>query len=268
MNMLVCIKQVPDTTEIKINPETNTLIRDGVPSIVNPFDAYALECAAKLKDANPGSKIVVVSMGPEQAKAALKECLSVGGDKAYLVSGREFGGSDTLATGYALSQAIKKIEELEGFKFDVLFAGKQAIDGDTAQVGPQIAENLDIAQVTYAFEAWAQENGTLKVKKEEEEGFEMLELPLPCMVTVTKPDYEPRYPTIKSKMAANKAQITVLSAQDFELDLGQVGLKNSPTRVKKTFTPPRKTGGVKIKEETNEESAKKLFEMLRDKNII
>lgn len=268
MNMLVCIKQVPDTTEIKINPETNTLIRDGVPSIVNPFDAYALECAAKLKDANPGSKIVVVSMGPEQAKAALKECLSVGGDKAYLVSGREFGGSDTLATGYALAQAIKKIEELEGIKFDVLFAGKQAIDGDTAQVGPQIAENLDIAQVTYAFEAWAQENGTLKVKKEEEEGFEMLELPLPCMVTVTKPNYEPRYPTIKSKMAANKAQITVLSAQDFELDLGQVGLKNSPTRVKKTFTPPRKTGGVKIKEETNEESAKKLFEMLRDKNII
>lgn len=268
MNMLVCIKQVPDTTEIKINPETNTLIRDGVPSIVNPFDAYALECAAKLKDANPGSKIIVVSMGPEQAKVALKECLSVGGDKAYLVSGREFGGSDTLATGYALAQAIKKIEELEGFKFDVLFAGKQAIDGDTAQVGPQIAENLDIAQVTYAFEAWAQENGTLKVKKEEEEGFEMLELPLPCMVTVTKPDYEPRYPTIKSKMAANKAQIAVLSAQDFELDLGQVGLKNSPTRVKKTFTPARKSGGVKIKEETNEESAKKLFEMLRDKNII
>ena len=268
MNMLVCIKQVPDTTEIKINPETNTLIRDGVPSIVNPFDAYALECAARLKDKNPGSKIVVVSMGPEQAKAALKECLSVGGDKAYLVSGREFGGSDTLATGYALAMAIKKIEELEGFKFDVLFAGKQAIDGDTAQVGPQIAENLDIAQVTYAFEAWAQDNGTLKVKKEEEDGFEMLELPLPCMVTVTKPDYEPRYPTIKSKMAANKAQIPVLSAQDFELDLGQVGLKNSPTRVKKTFTPPRKSGGMVIKEETNEDSAKKLFEMLRDKNII
>jgi electron transfer flavoprotein beta subunit len=268
MNMLVCIKQVPDTTEIKINPETNTLIRDGVPSIVNPFDAYALECAARLKDKNPGSKIVVVSMGPEQAKAALKECLSVGGDKAYLVSGREFGGSDTLATGYALAMAIKKIEELEGFKFDVLFAGKQAIDGDTAQVGPQIAENLDYPQVTYAFEAWAQDNGTLKVKKEEEDGFEMLELPLPCMVTVTKPDYEPRYPTIKSKMAANKAQIPVLSAQDFELDLGQVGLKNSPTRVKKTFTPPRKSGGMVIKEETNEESAKKLFEMLRDKNII
>jgi electron transfer flavoprotein beta subunit len=268
MNMLVCIKQVPDTTEIKINPETNTLIRDGVPSIVNPFDAYALECAAKVKDANPGSKIVVVSMGPEQAKVALKECLSVGGDKAYLVSGREFGGSDTLATGYALAKATAKIEELEGVKFDIIFCGKQAIDGDTAQVGPQIAENLDYPQVTYAFEAWAQENGTVKVKKEVEDGFEMLEMPLPCVITVTKPNYEPRYATIKSKMAANKAVIPVLSAQDFELDLGQVGLKNSPTRVKKTFTPPRKSGGMKIKEENNEESAKKLFEILRDKNII
>lgn len=267
MNMLVCIKQVPDTTEIKINPETNTLIRDGVPSIVNPFDAYALECAAKMKDANPGSKIVVVSMGPEQAKVALKECLSVGGDKAYLVSGREFGGSDTLATGYALAMATKKIEELEG-KFDVIFCGKQAIDGDTAQVGPQIAENLDYPQVTYAFESWLQENGTVKVKKEVEDGFEMLEMPTPCVITVTKPNYEPRYPTIKSKMAANKAQIPVLSAQDFELDLTQVGLKNSPTRVKKTFTPPRKSGGMVIKEENNEESAKKLFAVLTEKNII
>ncbi len=267
MNMLVCVKQVPDTTEIKINPETNTLIRDGVPSIVNPFDAFALECAAKVKDANPGSKIVVVSMGPEQAKAALKECLAVGGDKAYLVSGREFGGSDTLATGYALYKAVAKLEELEG-KFDVIFFGKQAIDGDTAQVGPQTAENLDYPQVTYAFEAWAQENGTLKVKKEVEDGFEMLEMPLPCVVTVTKPDYEPRYPTIRSKMAANKAKIDTLSAQDLDLDLTQIGLKNSPTRVKRTFTPVRKSSGMKIKEETNEESAKKLFEVLTDKNII
>ncbi len=237
MNMLVCIKQVPDTTEIKINPETNTLIRDGVPSIVNPFDAFALECAAKVKDANPGSKIVVCTMGPEQAKTALKECLSVGADKAYLISGREFGGSDTLATGYALAKAMVKMEELEG-KFDIIFCGKQAIDGDTAQVGPQMAENLGIPQVTYAYEAWVQDGGKLKVKKEVEDGFEMLELAMPCMITVTKPDYEPRYATIKSKMAANKAEIPVLSAQDFELDLAQVGLKNSPTRVKRTFTPP------------------------------
>lgn len=268
MNMLVCIKQVPDTTEIKINPETNTLIRDGVPSIVNPFDAYALECAAKVKDKNPGSKIVVITMGPEQAKAALKECLSVGGDKAYLITDRKFGGSDTLATGYVLAQAKAKIEELEGEKFDLIFCGKQAIDGDTAQVGPQMAENLDYPQVTYAFEAFVEEAGKVKVKKEVEDGFEMLEMPIPAVITVTKPNYEPRYATIKSKMAANKAQIANLSADDLDLDPAQIGLKGSPTKVKKTFTPPQKTGGIVIKEETNEESAKKLFELLRDKNII
>lgn len=152
MNILVCIKQVPDTTEIKIDPVTNTLIRAGVPSIVNPFDAYALEIAARIKDVTPGTKITLLSMGPEQAKAALKECLAVGGDKAYLVSDRAFGGADTLATSYTLKTAIEKLEETEG-KFDIIFCGKQAIDGDTAQVGPEIAEHLDYPQVTYAVEA-------------------------------------------------------------------------------------------------------------------
>jgi len=133
MNILVCIKQVPDTTEIKIDPVTNTLIRAGVPSIVNPFDAYALEIAARIKDVTPGTKITLLSMGPDQAKAALKECLAVGGDKAYLVSDRAFGGADTLATSYTLKTAIEKLEETEG-RFDIIFCGKQAIDGDTAQV--------------------------------------------------------------------------------------------------------------------------------------
>ena len=157
MNILVCMKQVPDTTEIKIDPVTNTLIRDGVPSIVNTFDAFALEAAARIKDKNPDTKIVVVSMGPEQAKVALKECLAIAADKAYLVSDRAFGGSDTLATSYILSNAIQKIEELEG-KFDAIFCGKQAIDGDTAQVGPEIAEHLGYPQVTYALEAEADGN--------------------------------------------------------------------------------------------------------------
>ena len=137
MNVLVCVKQVPDTTEIKIDPVKNTLIREGVPSIVNPFDGYALEAAARIKDKDPEAKIVVLSMGPEQAKNALKECLAIAADKAYLVSGRAFGGSDTLATSYIISEAIKKVEEKEG-KFDVIFCGKQAIDGDTAQVGPDL----------------------------------------------------------------------------------------------------------------------------------
>ncbi len=266
MNMLVCIKQVPDTTVIKIDPVTNTLIRAGVPSIVNPFDAYALETAARIKDVTPGSKIVVLSMGPEQAKAALKECLAVGGDKAYLVSDRAFGGSDTLATGYILSEAIAKVEELEG-KFDVIFCGKQAIDGDTAQVGPQLAENLDYPQVTYAVEA-SVDGDTVKVKKETEDGFEMIGAKMPCLITVTKPHFDPRYPSIKSKMAANRAVIPTLTAADFTIDLEQAGLKGSPTKVKKTFTPPQKSGGVKIKEESNEASAKKLFELLSAANII
>lgn len=266
MNMLVCVKQVPDTTVIKIDPVTNTLIRAGVPSIVNPFDAYALEAAARIKDVTPGSKIVVLSMGPDQAKAALKECLSVGGDKAYLVSDRAFGGSDTLATGYILSKAMAKIEELEG-KFDIVFCGKQAIDGDTAQVGPQLAENLDYPQVTYAVET-AIDGDMVKVKKEVESGFEMIGVKMPCVITVTKPAFEPRYPSIKSKMAANRAEIPTLTSADFTIDLEQAGLKGSPTKVKKTFTPAQKSGGVKIKEESNEASALKLFQMISDANVI
>ena len=146
MHILVCIKQVPDTTEIKIDPVTKTLIREGVPSIVNPFDAFALELAVRLKEKN-GGRVTVVSMGPNQAEVALRECLSVGADEAYLVTDRAFGGSDTLATSYILANAIKKIGS-----FDIIFCGKQAIDGDTGQVGPEIAECLDIAQVTYAFD--------------------------------------------------------------------------------------------------------------------
>lgn len=201
MNILVCIKQVPDTTEIKIDPVKNTLIREGVPSIVNPFDGYALEAAARIKDKDPNTRIVVLSMGPEQAKAALKECLAIAADKAYLVSDRAFGGSDTLATSYIISETIKKVEELEG-KFDAIFCGKQAIDGDTAQVGPEIAEHLDYPQVTYGLEA-AAGDGRSRVNKEVEEGVEVVEVQTPCVVTFTKPAWDPRYPTIKRKMAAN-----------------------------------------------------------------
>ena len=180
-NILVCIKQVPDTTEIRIDPVKKTLIREGVPSIVNPFDAYALELAARIKDKEPGTKITLVSMGPPQAENALRECLAVGGDKAYLVSGREFGGSDTLATSYILSCAIKKLEELEG-KFDIIFCGKQAIDGDTAQVGPEIAEHIGLPQVTYAIEAEAEED-RLVIKKEVEAGFEKVAVSYPVSYT-------------------------------------------------------------------------------------
>lgn len=268
MNILVCIKQVPDTTEIKIDPVNKTLIRDGVPSIVNPFDAYALELAARIKDKDPSAKITLVSMGPPQAQNALKECLAVGGDEAYLVSGREFGGSDTLATSYILSTAVKKLEETQG-KFDIIFCGKQAIDGDTAQVGPEMAEHLDLPQVTYAVEAEV-DGDMVKVKKEVEDGFEIIGAKMPCVVTVTKPNFDPRYPTIKSKMAANRKEIATIAFADIEsiIDSTRIGLKGSPTKVKKTFTPEVKTGGVKIQEETNADSAKKLFSVLAADKII
>lgn len=268
MNILVCIKQVPDTTEIKIDPVKKTLIRDGVPSIVNPFDAYALELAARIKDADPTATVTLLCMGPPQAEAALKECLAVGGDKAYLCSGREFGGSDTLATSYILTTAIKKIEETDG-KFDIIFCGKQAIDGDTAQVGPEIAEHLDYPQVTYAVEATV-DGEIVKVKKETEEGFELIGAKMPCVVTVTKPSFDPRYPTIKSKMAANRKEIPTIAFADLEaiIDSTRIGLKGSPTKVKKTFTPEVKTGGIKIHEETGADSAKKLFASLTADKII
>ena len=238
-----------------------------MPSIVNPFDGYALEAAARIKDKNPDTKIVVVSMGPEQAKNALKECLAIAADKAYLVSGREFGGSDTLATSYILSESIKQIEKTEG-KFDAIFCGKQAIDGDTAQVGPEIAEHLGYPQVTYGLEAEV-EGTTVKVRKECEDGVEIIAVETPCVVTFTKPSFDPRYPTIKRKMAANRAEIPTLAPSDLEgIDLTRCGLGGSPTKVKKTFVPQKKKSGMKIKEEDNAASAVKLFKVLSDAAVL
>lgn len=267
MNILVCVKQVPDTTEIKIDPVKNTLIRQGVPSIVNPFDGYALEAAARIKDKDPETKIIVLSMGPDQAKAALKECLAIAADKAYLISGRKFGGSDTLATSYIISEAIKMVEEKEGLKFDLIFCGKQAIDGDTAQVGPEIAEHLGLPQITYGLEAEI-DGDSVKVTKELEDGKAIVAAKLPALVTFTKPAWDPRFPTIKRKMAANRAQIPVISDEELVLDETKIGLKGSPTKVKKTYVPQKKTGGIKINEGAAEDSAKKLFAALTDAKVL
>ncbi|NMA36693.1 MAG: electron transfer flavoprotein subunit beta/FixA family protein [Papillibacter sp.] len=266
MNILVFIKQVPDTTEIKIDPVTNTLIRQGVPSIVNTFDTYALETAAKIKDADPATKIIVATMGPDQAKEALKTCLSVGADKAYLVSDKAFAGSDTLATSYVLSCVAKEIEKREG-TIDLIFCGKQAIDGDTAQVGPELAEHLNLPQITYALEV-SLEGGKVRARRETEDGYEVVESSLPAVVTVTKTAYEPRYASVKSKMAANRAVIPLLTAADLEIDTEQAGLKGSPTKVKKTFVPQRKKGGVKLQEESGVIAAEKLTALLSDAGII
>jgi len=266
MRILVCVKQVPDTTEIKIDPVTNTLIRAGVPSIVNPFDGFALEIAARIKDADPSTTITVISMGPEQAKEALKSCLAVGADKAYLVSDRAFGGSDTLATSYILSRAIKAVEKREG-SFDIILCGKQAIDGDTAQVGPEIAEHIGYPQITYATEV-SVSDGLALVKREIEEGYELLSAVIPVVITVTKTTFEPRYPSIKSKLIASKATILTLTSADLDIDLSKAGLKGSPTKVSKTFTPQLKKTGVKVKEDTNSNTARKLATLLNDAGIV
>lgn len=267
MNILVCVKQVPDTTEIKIDPVTNTLIRKGVPSIVNPFDGYAVEAAARIKDRHPDTKIVVLSMGPDQAKAALRDCLAIAADKAYLVSDRAFGGSDTLATSYIISETIKKVEALEG-KFDLIFCGKQAIDGDTAQVGPELAEHLGYPQITYAMECEA-EGTRLRVIQQGPEHRQVLETELPCVVTFTNPGFDVRYPTVKRKLAAGKAVIPEVPPAELEgIDLGRCGLKGSPTRVKTTFVPVHNKNGVIVRDETGEQSARKLAGLLSEAGIV
>ena len=268
MKILVCVKQVPDTTQVKIDPVTNTLIREGVPAIVNTFDAFALEAAARIKDKNPDTQIVVVSMGPESAKAALRECMAIAADKAYLVSGRPFGGSDTLATSYIISNAVKAVEEREG-KFDAIFCGKQAIDGDTAQVGPELAEHLGYPQVTCALEVLECDGKRLEILKEDQDANQVIGVNLPCVVTFTKPSFDPRYPTIKRKMAANRADIPTLGVEDLVgIDTTRIGLKGSPTHVKKSFVPVRKKDGLVIKEDTVEDSAAKLISILSDAHII
>ena len=267
MKILICVKQVPDTTEIRIDPVKNVLIRDGVPSILNPFDSYALEAAARIKDQNPDTEIIVLSMGPEQAKIALRECLSIAADKAYLVSGRAFGGSDTLATSYILSQAIHKIQETEG-EMDAVFCGKQAIDGDTAQVGPEIAEHLGFPQVTYAHEA-EKAGAFLNIRKETEEGFEVVSVKMPCVVTFTKPVWQVRYPTIARKLAADNAEINILTEEDFpQMDFGKIGLKGSPTRVKKSYVPQKRKCGITLREASDEKTALKLFKLLSEAELI
>jgi len=237
MNIIVCIKQVPETTEVRINPETNTLIREGVKSIINPFDMYAIEEAALLKE-RFGGKVTVITMGPPQAEAALREAISMGADEGILVCDRAFAGSDTWATSYTLSGAIKKIGA-----FDLIICGKQASDGDTAQVGPGISAHLDIPQVTYVKKVEEAKEKSMRVERMMEEGFEIIETPLPAVITVVKEINEPRIPSLKGMMRAKSAKITTWGQKDLELDPQNIGLCGSPTQVVKIFTPPQRTGG-------------------------
>ncbi|NQU95233.1 MAG: electron transfer flavoprotein subunit beta/FixA family protein [Candidatus Omnitrophica bacterium] len=246
MHVVVCIKQVPNTTQVRINPETNTLIRDGVESIINPFDMYAIEEGIRLRE-KFGGKVTVISMGPPQADQALKEAISMGCDEAILITDRAFAGSDTWATSYVLSQAIKKIKD-----FNVILCGKQASDGDTAQVGPGISTHLDIPQVTYVKKIEEISEKSARVERMMEEGFEIIEIPLPCLFTVVKEINEPRLPSLKGKMKAKKAEIPKWSAEDLNCDFDKIGLDGSPTRVVKIFTPTPRKGGEILKGDTKE----------------
>jgi len=261
MDIIVCVKQVPDTTEVKIDPKTNTLVREGVPSVVNPFDKYALEIALQLKEKHGGT-VTVISMGPPQARDALKECLAMGADNAVLISDRAFGGADTLATAYTLAMAIKKIG-----KYDLILCGKQAIDGDTAQVGPGIAENLGIPQITYA--ASVTINGdTARIEREQDEGYDVIEAKLPVLATIIKLQQEPRFPTVKGTMKANRAQIPVWTVADIDVDPDRIGLKGSPTQVRRIFTPERRKQGLIIQSEDPREAVNTLVEKLLEAKII
>ncbi|HNQ51351.1 MAG TPA: electron transfer flavoprotein subunit beta/FixA family protein [Candidatus Omnitrophota bacterium] len=250
MNIIVCIKQVPETTDVRINPETNTLIRDGVKSIINPFDMYAIEAGVRLKE-KMGGKVIVITMGPPQAEAALREAISMGCDDAVLVSDRAFAGSDTWATSYTLSCAIKKAAKEFG-GYDVIICGKQASDGDTAQVGPGISTHLDIPQVTYVKKIEEVKDNTVKVERMTEEGYDVISAPLPVLFTVVKEINEPRIPSLKGMMRAKSAKIAVWTAKDIDADPKDLGLSGSPTNVVRIFTPPHRTGGQIITGETGE----------------
>ena len=262
MNILVCVKQAPNTEELKVDAAARTSNLDSVPLIVSTFDTYALETAVKIKDADASVKVVVATVGTDKAKEALKSCLSVGADKAYLVSDNAFANADTLTIGCALSCAVKEIEKREGAQFDLVFCGKQTIDGEAAQVGPQLAEFLNYPQLTYAREVTI-DGGKVRAQRETEDGYEVAEAVMPAVVTVTKTEYEPRYASVKSKMAANRAEIPVLSAADLGCDA-----VSSPLKEIETFVPARKTGGVKIEEETGELSAIKLASLLSGAGVI
>ena len=262
MRIAVCVKQVPDTNEIRINPETGTLIRDGVPSILNNDDANALEQALQIKDARPDTEVVAITMGPPQAKEMLQECLAMGADEAILLSDRALGGSDTWETSNALAAGLRKAGP-----FDLIFAGRQAIDGDTAQVGPQIAEKMGLPQVTYVKE-FKLEGEAVTVKRALEDGYEKLRVKLPCVLTAIKELNTPRYMSVPGILRAAKAEIKIWSADDIGVDKTTVGLKASPTNVFRSFTPKPKGKGITVEGDTPKELAGNLLADLRAKHII
>lgn len=260
MKIVVCIKQVPDTTEIKLDPVKGTLIRDGVPSIMNPDDKGGLEIALQLKD-KYGAHITVITMGPPQADDILREAFAMGVDRAIHLSDRKFAGADTLATSHALAGALKELE------YDIIITGRQAIDGDTAQVGPQIAEHLAIPQVTYVKSLTYDGDKKLTIHKATEEGYQVVEVSTPCLLTVLASQDHKRYMTVRGIVEAYERETEIWSAENITVDETQLGLKGSPTRVAKSFTKGAKSAG-QVYELTPEEAVDVIIEKLKEKYII
>ncbi len=263
MHFVVCIKQVPATTNVQVDPKTGTLKREGVESIINPFDEYAIEEGIRLKE-RLGGKVTVITMGPPQAESALREALGRGCDEAILLTDKSFAGADTLATAYTLSCAIKMLSE----PADLIICGKQASDGDTAQVGPSLAELLDIPHVTNVRKIVEIKEGYVKLERMLEDGVDVLEMSLPALITVVKEINTPRLPTLKGILAAKKKQILVWNKETVNADADKIGLKGSPTQVVKIFYPPPRQGGQVITGADAKEIAKKLVEKLSSHGLI
>lgn len=260
MKIVVCIKQVPDTTEVRLDPKTGTLIRDGVPSIINPDDKSGLEAALKLKD-EVGAEVTVLTMGPPQAEKALREALAMGADKAILLSDRAFAGADTWATSSTLAAALNNLE------YDLVIAGRQAIDGDTAQVGPQIGEHLRLPQVSYVADLEV-DGDSLVLKRIFEDGYHKIKVKMPCLITTLSEMNEPRYMSVGGVFDAyREKEIINWSLSDIEVDTANIGLKGSPTKVKKSFTKGAKSAG-QVYELEPKDAAKIIVDKLKEKFII
>lgn len=250
MKIVVCVKQVPGTTEVRINPETNTLVREGIPNEINPFDLYAIEEALRLKERLGGAATVALAMGPPQAADSLRECIAMGIEEVVLLSDRAFAGADTLATAYTLAEAVRKIGDVA-----LILCGKQAIDGDTAQVGPEIAENLGWPHVTYVRKINEISEAAVVVERMTDDGYERLSLPMPALLTLIKEINEPRLPGIKGQMRAKKAEIPTWTAGDLGADPFRLGLTGSPTQVRKIFYPEHVVNAEMIEGAPSEQAA-------------
>jgi electron transfer flavoprotein beta subunit len=264
MHIVVCVKQVPDTTEVKVNQETGTLIRDGVPSIINPFDQFALEQGIRIKEAT-GGELTVLSMGPPQAQKVIMLSLAIGADKGVLLTDRAFAGADTWATSYTLARAIKSME-----KVDLILCGMQAIDGDTAQVGPGLASQLGIPQITYCESLEVVEDGKkLQAVRLIDDGTETVECKFPCLATMTTPsDFVPTNPPFTKIMKAKKKPYEEWTAENVDADPDLLGLNGSPTWVEKVYPPTEKEAGVMLEGETADELVAKLIETLKKEHFL